>query len=80
MSSPTPRFLPCSPLHRPFRLPLAGTVDVCLFDKTGTLTTDELVAVGLASPPNGEGGGDDGGDGGDGGGGDGGDGGGGDES
>lgn len=29
----------------PFRIPLAGKVDVCFFDKTGTITTDELVAV-----------------------------------
>lgn len=28
----------------PYRIPLAGKVDVCLFDKTGTITTDELVA------------------------------------
>ncbi|CAM9186198.1 unnamed protein product, partial [Chrysoparadoxa australica] len=28
----------------PFRIPLAGSVDICLFDKTGTLTSDELQA------------------------------------
>ncbi|CAM9874653.1 unnamed protein product [Ectocarpus sp. 6 AP-2014] len=28
----------------PFRIPLAGKVDVCLFDKTGTITSDKLRA------------------------------------
>ncbi len=34
----------------PFRIPVAGKVDVCIFDKTGTITTDELVAVGVSLP------------------------------
>eukprot|EP00930_Biecheleria_cincta_P017486 TRINITY_DN13893_c0_g1_i1.p1 TRINITY_DN13893_c0_g1~~TRINITY_DN13893_c0_g1_i1.p1 ORF type:complete len:1361 (+),score=242.90 TRINITY_DN13893_c0_g1_i1:164-4246(+) len=34
----------------PFRVPLAGQVNVCVFDKTGTLTTDQLVPVGMVNP------------------------------
>lgn len=33
----------------PFRIPLAGMVDVCAFDKTGTLTSDEMVLRGVRS-------------------------------
>ncbi|OQR97175.1 P-type ATPase (P-ATPase) Superfamily [Thraustotheca clavata] len=33
----------------PFRISLAGKVDICLFDKTGTITTDQLTAVGVTS-------------------------------
>ncbi|GKY99737.1 hypothetical protein MPSEU_000927700 [Mayamaea pseudoterrestris] len=34
----------------PYRVPMAGRLNVCLFDKTGTLTTDELVAGGVCEP------------------------------
>ncbi|CAM9239935.1 unnamed protein product [Ectocarpus sp. 12 AP-2014] len=34
----------------PFRIPLAGKVDVCLFDKTGTITSDKLRAETLVTP------------------------------
>jgi manganese-transporting P-type ATPase len=30
----------------PFRMPLAGMIDVCCYDKTGTLTSDELIVEG----------------------------------
>ncbi|CAK4621626.1 hypothetical protein LEN26_020084 [Aphanomyces euteiches] len=33
----------------PFRISLAGKVNICLFDKTGTITTDQLTAVGVVS-------------------------------
>ncbi|CAM9371373.1 unnamed protein product, partial [Discosporangium mesarthrocarpum] len=33
----------------PFRIPLAGKVDICLFDKTGTITSDRLIAETLTT-------------------------------
>ncbi|KAL4072457.1 hypothetical protein V8B97DRAFT_1959372 [Scleroderma yunnanense] len=32
----------------PFRIPVAGRVDVCCFDKTGTITAENLVLEGIA--------------------------------
>jgi len=32
----------------PFRIPVAGRVDVCCFDKTGTITAENLVLEGVA--------------------------------
>jgi cation-transporting ATPase 13A1 len=32
----------------PFRIPLAGRVDICCFDKTGTITGEDLVVEGVA--------------------------------
>jgi len=34
----------------PFRIPLAGTVQICAFDKTGTLTGDTMVMRGIINP------------------------------
>lgn len=43
----------------PFRIPLAGRVDVCMFDKTGTITTDQLTAIGVVGSGDRDGGKDD---------------------
>lgn len=32
----------------PFRIPLAGKLDICCFDKTGTITAENLIVEGLA--------------------------------
>ena len=32
----------------PFRIPLAGKIDICCFDKTGTITAENLIVEGLA--------------------------------
>lgn len=36
----------------PFRIPLAGKIDICCFDKTGTITAENLIVEGLAGLDN----------------------------